>query len=111
MIGPSVESVGSAAVTFSFSAAVVDVLVQKTLRAAEHAHATEILLAGGVSANRALREGFAQRTQLPVRIPPLSLCTDNAAMIAAAAYPYYQAGQFADFALDVKPNLRLTRRL
>jgi len=92
----------------SFQAAVVDVLVQKTLRAAAAFGATEILLAGGVSANAALRAAFAGRSDLPLRIPPLALCTDNAAMIAAAGYFRYQAGQFADLSLDVAPNLPLT---
>lgn len=69
----------------SFQAAVVDVLVGKTLRAAKEFSAAEILVAGGVSANAALREALAA-SPLPVRLPPLPLCTDNAAMIAAAGY-------------------------
>jgi N6-L-threonylcarbamoyladenine synthase len=95
-------------VAASFQAAVVEVLVQKTLQAARHFGATEILLAGGVSANAALRAAFAQNTLLPVRIPPLALCTDNAAMIAAAGYFRWQAGQRADLSLEVRPNLPLT---
>jgi N6-L-threonylcarbamoyladenine synthase len=95
-------------VAASFQEAVVDVLVTKTLRAASAFGATEILLAGGVSANRELRRQFSERTTLPVRIPPLALCTDNAAMIAAAGYFHYQRGDFADFSLDVLPNLPLT---
>lgn len=102
------EGLNIADVAASFQAAVVGVLVEKTIHAAQTFGATEILLAGGVSANRALREAFAQNTQLPVRIPPLDLCTDNAAMIAAAGYFRYQRGQFADFGLDVMPNLPLT---
>jgi N6-L-threonylcarbamoyladenine synthase len=50
---------------------------------------------------------MTDRIELPVRYPPLFLCTDNAAMIGAAAYWAYQAGQFADWDLDVLPNLRL----
>lgn len=95
-------------VAASFQRAVVDVLVQKTIRAAEAYGATEILIAGGVSANRALRSAFAEQTTLPTRIPPLSLCTDNAAMIAAAGYFLYEQGRFADYTLDVKPNLALS---
>ncbi|KAB2905080.1 MAG: tRNA (adenosine(37)-N6)-threonylcarbamoyltransferase complex transferase subunit TsaD [Anaerolineae bacterium] len=102
------EGVNVADVAASFQAAVVEVLVTKTVRAAETLGATEILLAGGVSANRALREAFSQQTTLPVRIPPLKLCTDNAAMIAAAGFFLYQQGQLADYTLDVKPNLALT---
>ncbi|MCS7040063.1 MAG: hypothetical protein NZP34_10695, partial [Caldilineales bacterium] len=70
----------------SFQQAVVDVLVGKTLRAAADVGATEICLCGGVAANRALREALRRASPLPVSIPPLSLCTDNAAMIAAAGY-------------------------
>lgn len=95
-------------VAASFQAAVVDVLVDKTLSAAENFGATEILLAGGVSANTALRATLAERTNLPLRVPPLSLCTDNAAMIAAAGYFRFLAGDFADDSLDVLPNLPLT---
>lgn len=69
----------------SFQAAVVEVLVGKTQRAAAEFGAQQILVAGGVSANAALREALAA-SPLPVRLPPLALCTDNAAMIAAAGY-------------------------
>lgn len=95
-------------VAASFQAAVVDVLVQKTINAAKEYGATEILLAGGVSANRPLREAFAQQADIPVRIPPLALCTDNAAMIASAGYFRYVAGERAASSLDVEPNLPLT---
>jgi N6-L-threonylcarbamoyladenine synthase len=88
----------------SFQAAVVGVLVEKTLAAAKAFGASEILLAGGVSANQALRAAFAAQSPLPIRIPPLSLCTDNAAMIGAAAYYRYIAGERSDFSLDVRPN-------
>lgn len=103
------EGINVADVAASFQVAVVDVLVSKTLHAAQTYHATEILLAGGVSANQALREAFQTRTDLPIRFPPLALCTDNAAMIAAAGYYRWQQGDFADLSLDVKPNLPLTR--
>lgn len=95
-------------VAASFQRAVVDVLVQKTRHAALEFNATEILLAGGVSANSELRATLAQETPLPIRVPPLALCTDNAAMIAAAGHFHYQAGHFADLSLDVLPNLLLT---
>ncbi len=70
----------------SFQQAVVDVLVGKTLRAAADVGATEICVCGGVAANRVLRETLRRESPLPVSVPPLSLCTDNAAMIAAAGY-------------------------
>ena len=91
----------------SFQAAVVDVLVQKTLRAAEQFRATEVLLAGGVAANEALRTGMRQTLPLPVRIPPPALCTDNAAIVAAAAYWHYLQGDVSAWDLDVKPNAHL----
>lgn len=102
--------VNIADVAASFQAAVSDVLVGKTLAAAHAFGATEILLAGGVSANAHLRQTFAERTNLPLRLPPLALCTDNAAMIAAAGYFRWLRGEFADLALDVEPNLALTHR-
>ncbi|MBE7553453.1 MAG: tRNA (adenosine(37)-N6)-threonylcarbamoyltransferase complex transferase subunit TsaD [Anaerolineales bacterium] len=91
----------------SFQMAVVDILVSKTLAAAEHSEATEILLAGGVSANALLRNKMISEAGRPVRVPPLWLCTDNAAMIGAAAYWRLQKGHVADWELDVAANLRL----
>ncbi len=91
----------------SFQMAVVDVLVEKTLAAAEAHEVAEILLAGGVSANTLLRNRLMSEATRPVRVPPLYLCTDNAAMIGAAAYWHLQAGQVAGWDQDVLPNLRL----
>jgi N6-L-threonylcarbamoyladenine synthase len=88
----------------SFQAAVVDVLVGKTLRAAKTFGAKEILVAGGVSANRALREAILSQANCPVHIPPISLCTDNAAMIAAAGYFRFANGQRDGLDMDVLPN-------
>jgi N6-L-threonylcarbamoyladenine synthase len=88
----------------SFQAAVVDVLVGKTLAAAKETQAKEILIAGGVSANRPLREAFQTRARLPVRVPPLTLCTDNAAMIAAVGHWRYLAGQRDALDIDVLPT-------
>jgi N6-L-threonylcarbamoyladenine synthase len=91
----------------SFQMAVVDVLVSKTKAAAEKYEVTEVLLAGGVSANTLLRNKMMTSIERPVLVPPLSLCTDNAAMIGAAAYWHLQAGQIAGWDLDVIANLRL----
>jgi N6-L-threonylcarbamoyladenine synthase len=88
----------------SFQAAVVDVLVGKTLAAAKETQAREILVAGGVSANRPLREAFEARSRLPVRVPPLALCTDNAAMIAAVGHWRYLAGQRDALDIDALPT-------
>ncbi len=92
----------------SFQAAVVEVLVSKTVAAARAFHAKEILVAGGVSANRALREAFLSQKEFPVHIPAFSLCTDNAAMIAAAGYYRYALGQHDPLNLDVMPTWPLS---
>jgi N6-L-threonylcarbamoyladenine synthase len=92
----------------SFQAAVVDVSFQKTMQAARDFNAMEILVAGGVSANRALREAFQAQDDLKVHIPAFSLCTDNAAMIAAAGYYRYALGHTSDLAMDVQPTWPLS---
>jgi N6-L-threonylcarbamoyladenine synthase len=91
----------------SFQAAVVDVLVGKTLAAADEFKAREILVAGGVSANLGLRAGFQARSKSKVRVPPLALCTDNAAMIAAVGHQRFLRGQRDALDIDVLPNWRL----
>jgi len=88
----------------SFQASVVDVLVTKALSAAEEFEAKQVLVAGGVSANRALREAFRERSSLPVRVPPLALCTDNAAMIGAVGHRRFLAGQRDALDIDVLPT-------
>ncbi len=88
----------------SFQAAVVETLVHKTLQAAEQFAARSILVAGGVSANRPLRQALTAAAPVPVHIPPLALCTDNAAMIAAAGYHRFRRGQRDALDIDVLPN-------
>jgi len=92
----------------SFQAAVVDVVFTKAIKAAREYGAKEILVAGGVSANQSLRETFLAQNELPVNIPKLSLCTDNAAMIAAAGYQRFMAGQRDELDLDILPTWRLS---
>jgi N6-L-threonylcarbamoyladenine synthase len=91
----------------SFQAAVVDVLVTKTAAAAEAHRATAVHLAGGVSANRSLRRQMDLALSIPVRYPPPILCTDNAAMIAAAAHQRFISGQRDTYSFDVVPGLSL----
>lgn len=91
----------------SFQAAVVDMLVEKTIRAAHDHGATAIHLAGGVSANRALRAAMFKAAGMPVRVPPFELCTDNAAMIAAAAHHHWINGRRDYLDMDVIPSLQL----
>lgn len=92
----------------SFQAAVGDVLVEKTLLAAQEYQVREIIVAGGVSANKYLREKFLSDSSLPVHIPPLYLCTDNAAMIAGAGYFHYVQGDFSSLDIDVLPTWPLS---
>jgi len=91
----------------SFQAAVVDVLVGKTVAVAKERRAKQILLAGGVASNSWLRQKLAQSSSLPVLIPEPNLCTDNAAMVAACGYFHFQAKKRDALNLDVIPGLKL----
>jgi N6-L-threonylcarbamoyladenine synthase len=91
----------------SFQQGVIDQLVDKTIAAADKFGATAILLSGGVSANKLLRSTMKSKANVPVYWPPLWLCTDNAAMIGAAANWRYLSGQRAAWDLDIDPNLKL----
>ncbi|MFA8439354.1 tRNA (adenosine(37)-N6)-threonylcarbamoyltransferase complex transferase subunit TsaD [Pueribacillus sp. YX66] len=96
-------------VAASFQASVIEVLVEKTARAAKKYKAKQVLVAGGVAANKGLRNALEQRfaeLQKELVIPPLSLCTDNAAMIAAAASIEYKKGRRADLTLNGRPGLQ-----
>ena len=94
----------------SFQEAIVDVLVSKTIRAATERGVSAVSVTGGVSANRRLREVFldtCKQSRIEVFFPRLSLCTDNAAMIAAAGYARLRLGETADLNLNVFPNVPL----
>lgn len=96
----------------SFQASVVEVLVTKTLRAAKEYKVEQLLLAGGVAANKGLRAALtkAMEEELPeveLVIPPLSLCGDNAAMIGAAGFVEYNKQAFSGYELNAKPGLLL----
>ena len=92
----------------SFQKTIVDTLFYKTMQAAREFNAQEILVAGGVSANRALRNAFTSQKEFKVNIPAFSLCTDNAAMIAAAGYYRYALGHVSALNMDVQPTWTLS---
>jgi N6-L-threonylcarbamoyladenine synthase len=94
----------------SFQAAVVGNLMRQTFAAADAFGARAIVVSGGVAANSELRRRFAEegaRRGLGVAFPSVGMSTDNAAMIAAAAWPRFQAGEFAESALSADPSLAL----
>jgi N6-L-threonylcarbamoyladenine synthase len=94
----------------NFQTAVVHDLVTRTLAAATETGARAILVSGGVAANSELRETFALKCKalgIDVFFPSRALATDNAAMIAAAAYPHLLAGDLASSDLNAQPGLRL----
>jgi N6-L-threonylcarbamoyladenine synthase len=93
-----------------FQESVIEVVVEKALRAVKAYGAKQLLLAGGVAANRGLRERLTFRCAeigVPLLTPPLSLCTDNAAMIGAAAFLKWERQQFASLDLKADPSLSL----
>lgn len=104
------EEINYADLAASFQEAVLDVLVEKSIRAVKMTRAKRLLIAGGVSANSGLRVRLHQRCeqeQIELQIPPLELCTDNAGMIAAAGTYQFLDGKFADLSLNADPNLPL----
>jgi N6-L-threonylcarbamoyladenine synthase len=88
----------------AFQEAVVDVLAQKTARAAAREGVRGVLLSGGVAANGPLRRELASRAPVPLYVPSPVLCTDNGAMVAACACYRFDAGR-AGWDLDVRPSL------
>ncbi|WP_142422331.1 tRNA (adenosine(37)-N6)-threonylcarbamoyltransferase complex transferase subunit TsaD [Enterococcus durans] len=96
----------------SFQASVIDVLVNKTIRACQEYPVKQLIVAGGVAANQGLRETLEQTLtetlpEIELCIPPLRLCGDNAAMIGAAAHIELQKKHFADYRLNADPSLVL----
>lgn len=95
----------------SFQASVIDVLVTKTVKAAKEYNVKQVLLAGGVAANKGLRQKlaseFKELPKIQLIIPPISLCTDNAAMIAAVGSIAYEKGIRSQLDLNGNPGLML----
>lgn len=111
--GARLSEATTSELAFGFQASVVDVLATKTIRAAEETGARSIVLGGGVAANAELRArlaGEAEARGLPLIVPRPGLCTDNGAMIGAAAARRLAIGELAGLALDARPSLPLARR-
>ncbi|WP_182201536.1 tRNA (adenosine(37)-N6)-threonylcarbamoyltransferase complex transferase subunit TsaD [Paraliobacillus salinarum] len=106
------EEQNNANIAASFQASVVDVLTEKTYQAAKEYGVKQVVLAGGVAANKGLRQRLTQKfsdANISLSIPPLWLCTDNAAMIAAAGSIAYEQGHRAAWDLNANPSLDLER--
>lgn len=104
------ESLCDADLAASFRHAVVSQLVDKAMLAADELHLSKMVLAGGVSANQLLRremERACRQRGIPLYMPQLNLCGDNAAMIGSAAYYRLRRGELADLSLNARPALRL----
>ncbi len=104
------EEVNKADIAASFQRAVTDVLVAHTIRACLDKGVDKVVVAGGVSANAALREEFARaadENNLELYYPQPVYCTDNAAMIGCAGYYKFLKGEFADSSLNAVANLKL----
>lgn len=93
-----------------FQESVIEVLIEKAIRAVRSTGAVQLLLCGGVAANRGLRSSLSERCEkegISLLIPPFAYCTDNAAMIGAAAYLKWKQGEFSNLELKAEPGLSL----
>lgn len=104
------QTLDEAALARGFQESVIEVLVEKAIRSVKAYEARALLLCGGVAANRGLRAALAARCEAegtPLLIPPGSLCTDNAAMIGAAAHLKLKRGLFTELDMKADPGLSL----
>lgn len=104
------QEINPSHVAAGFQQSVVEVVVEKTRRAAEEYGVKQVIAAGGVAANRGLRttlEATFEKQGIPFYVPSLPLCTDNAAMIAAAGYSKFIAGERSDYAMNGRPGMPL----
>lgn len=91
----------------SFQNRVVKILTKKTMRALKEYKVKNLIIAGGVAANKGIRDAFmklCEENSINLTIPAINRCTDNAAMIGAAGYYAYQLGKFGNFDLNAKAN-------
>jgi N6-L-threonylcarbamoyladenine synthase len=96
----------------SFQSRVIHILTKKTMRVINEYNVSTLLLAGGVSANKGLRDEFSKlckENNIEFIVPPLKYCTDNATMIAAAAYFAYQEGIVADLSLNAVATIPIEK--
>lgn len=104
------EEVRTEAIARGFQESVVEVLVEKAVRAVRAYDAKQLLLCGGVAANRGLRKALAERCEqegILLTIPPFQYCTDNGAMIAAAAHLKWKQGSFTPLDMKADPQMSL----
>ncbi len=104
------EEIDAANLAASFQEAIVEVQVDKTMAAARDKGVRKVVLGGGVVANTRLRKLMAEKAKeqkLELLIPPIELCTDNAAMIACAGYHRLMRGETTDLEIGASPNLPL----
>lgn len=107
------QEINRADVAASFQKAVVDVLVKNSMKACKTRGVDKIVIAGGVACNTHLREALddaGKKNNIKILYPSPILCTDNAAMIASAAYYEYNKGKTADLSINAIPNLKLGQR-
>lgn len=105
------ETINKEDLATSFQDVVIEVLVNKTIKAAKAYGVKQVMMAGGVSANHGLRKAMdlaiSSLDGVELLLPPMSCCTDNAMMIALAAKEMYDLKIFSDLSLGIKPNLDL----
>ena len=104
------DEINPRVISADFQASVVEVLTAKTLRAAKEFNVKQVIAAGGVSANKGLRKSLEETFSnegIPFFVPPLPLCTDNAAMIAAAGSSMFEKGATSSLAMNGKPGMAL----